>query len=887
MSLWRHLTRGGRALIASGAADRDAQEEAQHFIDEAVAMHVAGGLSPEEARRVARLELGTALGVREEVRASAWENIVSTTLADLRYGARRLRESPGFTVVAVATLALGIGASTTIFSAVNPILFEPLPYPQARRLATVWDRTPDGRRVNVTYGTYSELLARSRSFDALAATDNWQPTIVGGAEPERLEGERVTASCFRAFGVAPALGRDFADADAVAGGPRVAILSDRLVQRRFAGPNGVVGRAINLDGDQYTVVGIMPPGFENVLAPLADIWTPMRYRMPAPFQGGEWGHHLEMAGRLKPGVTVEQAARELDAIARTPVPEFARPAWASLRQGLIVAALRDDVARGVKPVLIAIVGAVLLVLAIACVNVVNLLLARAAQRRGEFAMRAALGASRGRVLRQLLTESLLLAGIGGAIGLLAARFGVDALVALTPPGLPRAAAIRLDGAVFAFAFALTTAVGAAVGLLPALAASGGALQTNLQQSGRTTTGHHHALRRALVVAEIALAIVLLVGAGLLLRSLSRLLTTPPGFDASHVLTVQVEDARRRDATGVARRRFFDEVLTAVRAAPGVTSAGFTSQLPLSGELDGYGVAFESLQSGDRSNVGSALRYAVSPGYLETMRIPLENGRLIDAHDVAGRPEAVLINDAFAKRLFGDRDPIGQQLRMGPEIDRADRPWDVVVGVVGDVKQTSLALGEPDAVYVASAQWVWADPVQSLVVRTPLEPSAVLSAVRQAIWSVDKDQPIIRIAPMSELVERSEAERRFALTVFEAFGLAALALAAIGIYGVLAGSVTERTREIGVRSALGASRRAIVELIVRQALVLTAIGAVVGLGGALLASRAIDGLLFGVSRADPATYGGVVVLLAAVAAIACWVPAWRAARINPAVTLRAE
>jgi putative ABC transport system permease protein len=389
------------------------------------------------------------------------------------------------------------------------------------------------------------------------------------------------------------------------------------------------------------------------------------------------------------------------------------------------------------------------------------------------------------------------------------------------------------------------------------------------------------------VAQIALAIVLLVGAGLLLRSLSRLLSLTPGFDAAHVLTVQIEDARRRGPDGAARRRFFEQVLEAVRTVPGVSAAGFTSQLPLSGDLDGYGVRFAAMTANDGSDVGSALRYTVSPGYVEAMQIPLRRGRLFDAHDAAGAGNVALINESFARRLFGDGDPIGQRLRLGPEIERADRPWDVVVGIVGDVKQSSLALSVPDAVYVPASQWIWADGLQSLVVRTAIDPSSLAASIRRAVWSVDKDQPIVRVATMTDLVTKSEAERQFALRMFEAFGLAALALAAIGIYGVLAGSVSDRTREIGVRAALGASRRDIVALIARQAVGLTIVGVAMGLAGGVVASRAIATLLFGISRTDPATYAAVVSLIAAVAAIAGSLPAWRAARIDPAITLRAE
>lgn len=501
-------------------------------------------------------------------------------------------------------------------------------------------------------------------------------------------------------------------------------------------------------------------------------------------------------------------------------------------------------------------------------------------------MRVALGAGRSRLVRQLLTESLALAACGGVVALGVAAVGVRALVALTPAGVPRAAAIGLDGRAFSFAFAITALIGVAVGVAPALRGSREALGSGVQRGAGRVAGGHATTRRVLVVAEVALALVLLVGAGLLLRSLDHLFGVAPGFDPSHVLTMQVDAAGHRYDADSARLQFFEQALDAVRAVPGVTSAAFTSQLPLSGDIDGYGIVFQNAPA-NGGDEGAALRYAVSPGYFATMGIPLRTGRLIDAHDLPGAPEAIVINESFAKRRFPGQDPLGQRVRMGPEIDDTSRPWDYIVGVVGDVKQASLASDQPDAFYVASGQWPWVDNVQSLVVRTRGEPAALIPLVKRAVWSVDKDQPITRVATMTELVSRSAAERRFALVVFEVFAAAALALAAIGLYGVLSGSVAERMREIGVRCALGATRAQILLLVVREGMGLTLIGVAIGLAGAAAATRALVTLLFGVSRLDPMTYAGVIVLLAGVAAVASWIPASRAARVDPAITLRAE
>jgi predicted permease len=630
----------------------------------------------------------------------------------------------------------------------------------------------------------------------------------------------------------------------------------------------------------------MPAGFDNVLTPSAKFWSTLQYDNGniVSQQTREWGHHLRMVGRLRPGVSVAQARSDLDRIARNRVPEFPRPAWASLQSGLIANPLQDDIASGVKPALLAVLGAVILVLLIACVNVTNLLLARGAQRRGEFAMRAALGAARPRLIRQLLTESLLLAVLGGAFGMFVAQFGVRALVALSPPGLPRVDAIRLDGTVFAFALGMTALVGLVLGLFPARHASRGDLHVGVQENSARTAGSQQWTRRALVVAEVAIALVLLVSAGLMLRSLQHLFAIDPGFDAAHVLTMQVQETGHRFDSDSARAQFFTQALEAVRQVPGVETAAFTSQLPLSGDFESFGVQFAS-DPNDNNEAG--LRYAVSPGYFETMRIPLRRGRLLDEHDVAGAPVAVLISESFAKRKFPGQDALGQRVRIGLDIGQAERPWGMIVGVVGDVKQASLALSDPDAVYTSTTQWAWVDIAQSLVVRARGDAAAQTAAIKNAIWSVDRDQPIVRVATMESLLATSEAERHFVLILFEAFGLVALVLAATGIYGVLSGGVTERMREIGVRVAVGATRGDILALIIRQGVLLTGLGVVIGLAGAMAASQALITLLFGVSRLDPLTYLGVIGLLAGVSLIACGLPAWRAAQIDPASTLRAE
>jgi putative ABC transport system permease protein len=602
------------------------------------------------------------------------------------------------------------------------------------------------------------------------------------------------------------------------------------------------------------------------------------------FEGREWGRHLRMVGRLKAGVDTNQARSELNTIARTPLPEFPRPPHASLDSGMLLISLQDQVTRGVKPALMAVLGAVVLLLMIACVNVTNLLLARGANRRGEFAMRIALGAGRNRMIRQLLTESLLLAMIGGALGLLVAEFGVRALVTLSPIELPRMVDIGVDETVFAFALGITTLIGLGVGLTPALHASRGDLYIKLQQSSRRTAGGHQWMRRTLVIAEVSLALVLLVAAGLLFRSLSRLFAIDPGFETSQLLTMQVQASGSRfdDET---THRFFAQSLEAVRQLPGVSAAAFSSQLPLSGDLDdGYGVRFESSATERPEDNRGAFRYAVSPGYLETMAIPLRSGRLLNAHDTANTPSVVLISESLARSKFQDQDPIGQRLRLGAN----DGPWSTIVGVVGDVKQTSLTVSQTNAVYMTTDHWrLFADRALWLVVRAYGEPEELAPAIRQAIWSVDKDQPIIRVATMDHLLASSAAERRFALILFEAFGFVAVVLVAVGLYGVLSASVTERTREIGVRLALGAQRWDVLCLILRQGLALTLAGVSFGLLASWAVTRLLTNLLYGVSATDPLVFGGVASLLIVVALLACYVPARRAMKVDPLVILRYE
>jgi putative ABC transport system permease protein len=879
VSLWRQLTRGLRVLTNRTAADRDVADEVQHYLDQSAAESMARGQSPEAARRAAKLELGSPAAVREQVRGYGWENTAGALFSDLRYGARRLAATRGFTATAVLTLAIGIGGTTAIFSAVHPILFGSLPYPQPDRIAAILEQYANGSRTDGTFALYREFAERARSFEAVAVYRVWGPTITGADRPERLEGQRVSASYFQVLGVSPIVGRDFLPSDDGFRGPNVVVLSDALWRRRFDADRAIVGREIRLDDNLYTVVGVMPRGFENVTAPSAALWTPLQYDATLPPNGREWGHHLKTIARLKPGVDGSQATREVHALGRALIGQR-RPQSYDPNTLFVVAPLQDELTRGVRPALLVILGAVGLVLVIACVNVTNLVLARGVKRRPEFALRAALGAAQGRLVRQVLTESVLLAALGGAAGVFVAVLGVRGLVALSPPGLPRTDAIRVDGAVLLFAAAVSTVIGLVSGLIPALHAARTDPNHELQHGSPRTAGRHRRTRSVLVVAEVALALVLLVGSGLLLRSLDRLLAVPIGFDPARLLTLQLRIVGHRYDGAEATQRVYDRALEAVRRVPGVVSAGFTAQLPLSGDRDQYGARLEATATQPAQMFG-VFRYAISPGYLEATGIPLRAGRVFDDRDVAGAPLVALVSRSLAEAGFPGIDPIGQRLRIGPA-----GPF-TIVGVTGNVRQVSLALTDSFAVYISAPQSWFIDNPRTLAVRVRGDAAALAPAVRDAIWAVDKDQPVTRVATMEELVSASAAERRFALTLFEAFAVTALVLAAIGIYGVLAGSVAERTREIGVRAALGASRTNILALVLRQGMTLTGLGVTIGLGGAAAASGTLVTLLFGITRLDPITYGAVVALLLGVSAAACWIPAWRAARVDPAITLRAE
>ena len=881
MRPWRALVDGMKTLLGRSEAEADVDDEVRHFLEEAENDRIAQGASREEARRAVRLRYGDALAAREDLRGWGWEARVDAVLCDVRLSARSLRRSPGFTAVVVLTLGLGIGATTAIFSVVRPVLLDPLGYPQADRILALDTRNDDGTRVQAAFGSYRELSDRSRSFTALAVAKPWQPTLTGGDEPQRLEGRSVSASYFDVLGVPPVRGAGFDPAEDIAGGARQVVVSDRFWRTRLGGDPEVLGRTLRLDGESYSVVAVTAEGFVDALAPDARVWTLLQYDpAESSFDSREWGHHLDLIARLRPEVDEEAARRELADVSARPVVAWPRPDWASLSRGIEVRTLREATMADARPIMLVVAGAAALLLLVTCTNVTLLLLARGARRRGEFAMRSALGAGEFRLVHYLLIESLTLAALGALLGVAMASAGIEALVRLSPASLLRLDAVGLDVGALGFAAGLAALVGIAVGLAPRLHRSAGGPQA-FREAGRGHARRGRATRRALVVTEVALATVLLVGTGLVFRSTLSLLDVPLGFDPSQVVVMQVQGTglERGDA---ATHRFYDRVLDEVQAVPGVASAAWTSQLPLAGEVDAYGVSL----AGDGAVEGldgPAYRYTVSPGYLETMSVPVVRGRGPGAEDVAGAPPTAVISESLAARLFQGRDPLGRSIQIG-----APRPDPyTVVGVAADVKQESLAGDHAGAVYVASHQWHWADRVRWLVVRAEGDPLSLVASLRRAVWSVDGDQPVVRVQTMDGVVAASEAQRRFVLVVLAAFALAAALLALIGLYGVVSGIVTERLHEMGVRAALGASGERLVGLVVGQGMGVAAAGLAVGLVIALAARGAVAALLFGISPLDLATYGGVAAVLTLGTAVACIVPAMRAARADPLRALKAE
>jgi putative ABC transport system permease protein len=795
---------------------------------------------------------------------------------------RSLAKQPAFTLVAVAVLALGIGANTAIFSVLDAVLIRPLPFRDPGRLVVVWERNvPRDRRTNVA--SPANFLAwrdAQQSFTDLAAVTGVPVTVnlTGTGEPEELRTQLVTASLFPLLGVRAAVGRTFLPEEDAPGAAPAVLLSHRLWARRFGSDPALVGGAITLDGRARTVVGIMPAGFQ-VLDETIDVWLPMAFPAAARTAGGRY---LLVLGRLKPGVDVAAAQAGMDTITTRLARDFpGRDAgWASN-----VVSLHQQIVGGIRPALLVLAGAVAFVLLIACANVANLLLARATGRRRELAVRAALGAGRGHLVRLLVGESLALAVLGGAAGLGLAYAGLRVLVAsaVDQLAIPRLAGAGLNLPVLLFTLAASLAAGLVFGLAPAFAASRFGLADSLKEGARGSDARSGRLRAALVVAEVALSLALLAGAGLLFRSFERLLSVSPGFRTEHVLTMRVSLPSRRYRDEAARVRFFRELTGRIERLPGVTAAGGISFLPLDGPgaATSYGLPGRPDAPAGEQPVADVR--AVSGDYFRAMGIPLLEGRTFTDHDTGDAADVVVINETMARQCWPNEDPIGKHV----DIHWSDDVTDEVVGVVGDVKVAALD-DEPRA----TAYWPHARQDASygsltLVVRAAGDPASLTSAVVGQVHEMDPLQPVSKVRTMEDVVSRSVAARRLVMLLLAIFAAAAAALAAIGLYGVISYVVAGRTREIGVRLAIGARPADVVRQVVGQAMALVGIGVLAGLAGALALTRLMGSLLFEVRPSDPATFAAVVVLMTLVGVAASLMPAWRASRVDPVRALRAE
>ncbi|MDB6128840.1 MAG: macrolide transporter ATP-binding/permease protein [Verrucomicrobia bacterium] len=799
-------------------------------------------------------------------------------LSDFRYAFRQLIKSPGFTLVAVLTLALGIGACTAIFSVVNGVLLRPLDFPEPERLVVLREtQLPDFPEFSLSPPNYLDWEKQTTSFASMAAYTGAPLNFTGDIEPQRLIGVKVTAHYFDVYGVKPILGRALLPEEDKPGKEHVVVISQAFWQRAFAGESSVLGRPLQLNGEPYTVVGVAPAGFGS--ASKVDAWVPMAFRPDDITEDNRGSHYLSAIGRLKPGVTVAQADAELKVLSAQLAKQYVKSnkGW-----GAFAAPLLDYTVRDVRRALYMLLGAVGCVLLIACANIANLLLARATARSREISIRAALGAGRARLVRQLLTESVVLALLGGAAGILLARWGLDALLALAPASLPRVSGIQLDASVLAGSMALSLATGVIFGLAPAWMAARADVNEALKQGTRGSTegGAQGRLRSTLVVLEVAASLVLLAGAGLLARSFVALAHVDPGFTPEHATVMRLTLPSKKYSKPEQKFAFADALIAKLAALPGVQAVGLTHSMPLLGDYV-LGFYVEGRQRPDDADMPNTNYYSVTPDYFRAMGIRLVRGRLFTARDNATAPRVALINETLARQIFPNEDPIGKRIGItnGPDA------WREIVGVVSDIKQYGVDRATTNQSYEPFAQV----PFTSLnvVIRTVGEPAAMLGALRPAVYATDKDQPVGSVRPLEDIMADSISRQRFMMTLLSVFSLVALLIAAVGIYGVMAYNVTQRTSEIGIRMALGAQPGDVLRLVFAQGGKLVGLGLLIGLLTALASARAVESILFNTSAHDPLTLAGITLLLAAVAAVACLLPARRAARVDPIVALRAE
>jgi putative ABC transport system permease protein len=862
--------------------DSELEEEIRLHLEMKAEEYIAAGMAPGEARRAAQRRFGNETRLRELSRETWGFVMLETLLQDVRFGARVLAKHKGFTAVAVLTLALGIGMNTAIFSVVNAVLLRPLPYEDSHELVQIWGTQPQLDTAPMSPANFLDWREQNRVFKHIAAYTAQNINLSGVDDPERIRATRVSADLFELLRVRPALGRTFLAEEDQHGNHRVAILSHALWRRRFGASPTIVGQSLTLNDQSYVVVGVMPPEFTFPRA-TTEMWTPIA------FSPGERGtrntNYISVIARLKPGVTLEQARSEMEALARRQQEQYPE---SNAGIGVKVISYKEQVVGNTRPTLLLLLGAVGFVLLIACANVANLLLARAAGRRKEMAVRSALGASRHRIIRQLLTESVLLALAGGGLGLLLAHWGLKSLVALQPADIPRLAELSIDRGVLLFASALSLLTGMAFGLAPALQASKLDLNHALKEGDKAAGGGagRQGLRSLLAVSEIALSLVLLIGAGLMIKSFWRLIQVDPGFNPENTLTMVISLPTSRYAETARQVAFFQHAVERVSNLPGVDAAGVTTDIPLfGGNSTGFNVEGHPPYAPGRRPLVEFR--SVSPGYFRAMGITLLRGRTFTEQDTGDAPGVVIINETLARRYFPDEDPIGKRLGFSGPTD-----WREVVGVARDTRNYGLDEEvKPEAYmpYTQSAPGYLAGSISGmiLVVRTASDPQSMAAAVRREVQGLDKDQPIYNIKTMEQHLAESLAQRRFSMLLLTLFGVVAVLLAVVGLYGVMSYMVAQRTHEIGLRMALGAQAQDILRLAVRQGLVVILIGIGIGLAGALALTRVMAGLLYGVGATDPATFAAIALMLACVSLIACYIPARRATKVDPLIALRYE
>jgi putative ABC transport system permease protein len=805
---------------------------------------------------------------------------LSSFWKDIRFGLRTLAKSPGTTLAALIALALGIGANSAIFSVVSGVLLNPLPYPQPDQLVVVMMKNPQAGfpRFTVSVPDYEDFRRQSRSFQGLAAISAGRFNLTGGDRPEALQGAAVSADFFHTLRMEPVLGRGFRPEEERPGGERVAVLSDGLWRRRFGADPGIIRRAVILDGDSYAVIGVAPPGFD--LPAKRDIWLPLTVD---PAKENRGAHYLRVVGRLKPGVALQQARTEMTEIAGRLEHQYpdTNTGW-----GTLVIPLAELQVENIRTALLILLIFVSFVLLIACADVANLLLARVAAREREIALRAALGADRARLVRQMLTETLLLFLAGGLVGLLLAYWGVRALIALNPDGIPRSQEVRLDGRVLLFTLAVSLATGLLFGLVPALAGTGRRLGEALKEGGRAVAGgvRGRLVRDALVLAQVALTLVLLLGAGLLIQSFARLRAVDPGFRPQGVLTARLDLPQTKYPDPQRQVVFYRGLLERVRTLPGVEQAGFLFPLPFGGSDMVLAFSVAGRPAPPPNAVPSTNVRTATPGAFRALGIPLRRGRLFDERDNESGMRVLLVNETMAAQVWPNEDPLGKRLTFEDTKDPKAH-WYTVVGVVGDVRHQSLGEEAGSEAYWPQFQ----DPITSatLVVRGAGDPGRLTGPIRAAVRAFDPDLPLDKVTPLSEVVAASLAQSRFKAVLLALFAGLALVLAMVGVYGVVSYTVTQRTHEIGIRMALGAQREQVLRLVVRQGMTQVLIGLALGLAGGWFASRFLAGQVYGLSATDPLTFVAVPLGLAAVALLANYLPARRATRVDPLAALRQD